>query len=149
MDREDLKYIKGDTNATRLKNVEQVYLMFVNFLECYLMSASIKGFTHKYTKDTVIAFKEFYSIIRKEDSIFTGLVNNYKNIDLDEANDILNSLDLLNDKTYEYYESVFACIEDALTTGDDYRAKRYPKEFKTLIETDEFEKRLNKKTNVS
>jgi hypothetical protein len=66
-----------------------------------------------------------------------------------DAMDILNDLDLLNEKTCEYYKTVFWCIEDAITTGDDFRAKRRVKEFNTLIEPNDIDERLNKKTNVS
>ena len=81
--------------------------MFINFLEYYLKAISIKGLGHKYTKDTLVAFKEYYSIIRKEDSIFIDLVTNHKDIELDEANDILNSLDILKKRLMSIMSQYF------------------------------------------
>ena len=145
MEKQDIEFIKNDTNGIRVKNVEEFFKMFKNFIDCYIPTMIKMGITHNLTKQTLKIFKEFYLILREEDRICLEMQKNSKNLDFFDAMDILNTLDLLNEQTYEYYENLFGGIEDAVSTGDMYRATRSRKNFSTLIESDEIQSRVKQK----
>ena len=138
MNRQDLKCIKKEVAEIRQQNVEEKYLMFVNFLECYIVSFTSLGLNHKITRDVLNAFKEFCIIMKKEDYILSRLIKKYNKLEIDQANNLLNDLDLLNEKTYKYYESVFCSIEENIEVGGGSQVKKYRKDFKTLLEFDLF-----------
>ena len=133
MEKQDIEFIKNDTNEIRVKNVEEFFKMFKNFIDCYIPTMIKMGINHKLTKEAIIIFKEFYLILREEDRICLEMQKNSK------------YLDLLNEQSYEYYENLFGGIEDAVSTGDMYRATRSRKNFSTLIESDEIQNRVKQK----
>ncbi|MBR1414039.1 MAG: hypothetical protein IJ574_05180 [Bacilli bacterium] len=144
MTNEEKNCIKIDINEIKRDNIEELWLIFKCFINCYISSGFKMGLNNQITKETIIAFKEFYNILKKEKYILNSLIENYNNLDFDEVIELLNDLDILNEKTFNYYYSVFDNIEDATLTKEEYRAKRYKKDFDTLIETDKYEKRLKK-----
>ena len=137
--------IKIDVNEIKKDNVEELWLMFQYFIICYMSSIINLGVCNTVTSEAKMAFNEFYCILKKEKDILNIIFNNCNKLDFDEVVKFLNDLDILNEKTFNYYYSIFDNIEDAIETKEEYRAKRSKKSFRTLIETDEYERRLTKK----
>ena len=142
MNKQDLKKIYNEISNIKDENKEELWLMFQYFINCYINSIFNIGLTSSITKEALITFKEFYQIIKTENNILSQVIIKYKKLEYDHIIKLLNDLDSLNEKTFNYYYSLFDNIEDAIFTKDEYRIKRIKKNFNTLIETTEFNERI-------
>ena len=142
MNKQDLKKIYNEISNIKDENKEELWLMFQYFINCYINSIFNIGLTSSITKESLITFKEFYQIIKTENNILSQVIIKYKKLEYDHIIKLLNDLDSLNEKTFNYYYSLFDNIEDAIFTKDEYRIKRIKKNFNTLIETTEFNERI-------
>ena len=142
MNKQDLKKIYNEISNIKDENKEELWLMFQYFINCYINSIFNIGLTSNITKESLITFKEFYHIIKTENNILSQVIIKYKKLEYDHIIKLLNDLDSLNEKTFNYYYSLFDNIEDAIFTKDEYRIKRIKKNFNTLIETTEFNERI-------
>lgn len=83
--------------------------------------------------------KEYYEIVREENNYMRFLLKNKTNIENEEKlNDILDNLDILNEKTYIYYDNVLKEYEDNIFF-DNLERKIVPcKSFRTIVEDDSY-----------
>lgn len=128
------------------------YFMTLFSIEMYIKSLIAFGSSSPVTQDIFKVWNEYFSIKKKESKIFSYLLKKKRDIDYSSfsVDGFLTDLDDLSEQTDEYYLKILEDIEVACQMGDEYRAKRMPKDFRTIIDDDEIvdellESTLNKK----
>lgn len=138
MNRDEKKFLKEDIADINSLNRDEFLLMIKYCLEAYIKSLIIFGKNSPVTQDVFNVWKEYLNINCERKKIVKFLLKNSKVIDNEEANEILMSIEDLNEKTVLYYYRVLDDILDACDCNDVYRAQRINKDFDTLIETDNY-----------
>lgn len=136
------KILRDDVQNILYQDVEEFLLMAKYCLKAYVKSVICFGVQHPVTKDVVEIWKEFVSILIEEKNILKYLIQYSSLEDLEEVNAFMFELDDLNTETIQYYYQVLDGIESACEMKTDWRAVRPKKDFDTLIETDEYRKKL-------
>jgi len=137
---EDIKYLKETIYIMRKKGLLQLYFMWSFSIKVYIKSLVVFGPKSIVTQDIFSVWNEYFTIKKRENKIFNHLLRNKKEIDYFSfpVDSFLSDLDELSEQTDEYYEKALEDIEVACDMNDEYRAKRMPKEFDTLIENEDF-----------
>ena len=138
MNRDEKEFLKEDIADINSLNRDEFLLILKYCLETYMKSLIIFGKNSSVTRDVFNVWKEYLNINFKRKKIIKFLLQNSKVIDNEEANEVLMSIEDLNEKTVLYYYRVLDDILDACDCNDAYRAKRINKDFDTLIETDNY-----------
>lgn len=138
MDSNEKKLLKEDISDINSLNKDEFLLMIKYCLEAYIKSFLVFGNNSLVTQDSFNVFKEYINIIQERKKIVKFLLQNSKYIDFEEANELLISMEDLNEKTILYYYRVLDDIVDACDCKDEFRAQRINKDFNTLIETDDY-----------
>lgn len=142
MEKLDLIFLKKDILNIRFQNIEEIILMVKYCLVAYAKSVISFGFKHSVTSEVVRVWKEFLSIVIEEKNLLNKIVEYGLFVDVDEVYNFLDELDDLNEETILYYYRVLDDIETACEMGDSWRATRPKRDFRTLIEIDEYRKKL-------
>lgn len=143
MNRAELQDIKSDIFKTNLENIEELYLIAKYCLETYLESIFAFGLKSDASAEIYAVFKEFKAIISEEAFLHRHLRKKLSELDSQSIYEFLDDLDELNEETVRYYYDVLDDIKDACSLKAPHRLKRMKKDFLTLIESDEYRKRLN------
>lgn len=138
MDKYDRMFLKEDIDDIRSLNRDEFLLIFKYCLEAIIKSLVMFGYHSKVTKDTLCVLREYLNINSERGKIMRFLVENSKLIDNEGANNLLISMETLNEQTILYYYRVLDDIIDACECKQEERAIRIKKDFATLIETDDY-----------
>ncbi len=130
--------IKDDIKEIEKQNIEQLLSTFKYVVVAYLRAYFTFGSGHKVTIEARNIWIEFKNIIKSESRILRYIKKNTKTIDYDAVDDLLASLDEINEQTVIYYFDLIDSLEDACDTNQEWRITRPRRDFKTLIETDEY-----------
>lgn len=130
--------LKKEIKNIRIMNIEQNVLTLKYIIEAYIHSFIVFGFNNTITDYVKRIWNEIKQIVKEEQSIHKYLINNSQKINFSEALKLLDKLDDLNKATILYYYESLDDILNACDTKCEYRATLSPKEFSTLIETDEY-----------
>lgn len=143
MDEVYVKALKDVLKLVRNHNNDEKSFLFNIFMKSYMSSIFTFGKSSNITKDTVLMWKQFKESIMEEYRIHEFLIRNYDKINYDACIRYLDSVDELNEKTFLYYLKVLGDIQDACSTKCELRAKPINKNFSTIIETDEYQKKAS------
>lgn len=117
----------------------EVLCLTKEYFVMYLISLmkDCKGSENR--KVLIEKLKEYYEIVREENDYMRFLLRNMESINNEEKlNDTLDTLDILNEKTYIFYDNILKEYEDNIFF-DNLERKIVPyKDFQTLIETDSY-----------
>lgn len=119
------------------ENIEEFIFMFQTFYEAYRLSIRSFGFNNVLTKNICEKFKSFYSILLQEKKYINHLLCNIDSYNLNAVDKLLDTLDYVNETTYDYYDDYFnrayfaSCMNEQGLLFDT-------KHDKTLIETDDY-----------
>ena len=138
----ELKILKDDVKDICYQNIEEVFLMAKYCLIAYVKSVMSFGRDHFVTLEVIRVWKEFLSIIREEKNILKYLVQYGFFEDMEEVNNFMFELKDVNEETVLYYYEVLDGIETACEMNLEWRATRPKKEFATLIETEDYRRKL-------
>lgn len=138
----DLQDLKRDVYNIYYQNIEEVILMAKYCFIAYIKSIMSFGLGQLASSNVAQIWKEFLAIIREEKVILRLLLQSGILADVDEVDDFLFELDEINTKTIQYYYSVLDGVETACEMKTEWRAVRPKKNFKTLLDTDEYRKKI-------
>jgi len=112
--------------------------MLLFSIEMYIKSVLAFGSDSSISKDIFAVWNEYFSIIRQERKIFNYLSKRKRDIDYStfSVDGFLDDLDELTEETDEYYIQVLEDMEVACQMHEEYRAKRMPRDFETIVEDD-------------
>lgn len=130
--------MKDDIKDIKRENVEQLISTFKYVSVAYIKAYFTYGSNHKVTMEAQNIWIEFWNIIKSETSILNYIKKNVSSIDYDAAEDLIATLDSINEQTVEYYFDLIDSVEDACDTNQEWRITRPRRNFKTLIETNEY-----------
>lgn len=137
---EDIKDLKETIYIMRKKGLSQLCFILLYSIKNYLRSQIVFGSQSIVPKDVLSIWNEYLAIKKKENKIFNYLLNKKSDIDYFSfpVDEFLSDLDELSEQTDEYFEKILEDIEVACDMKEEYRAKRMPKDFDTLIENENF-----------
>lgn len=122
----------------RKKNTSRGCFMLLFSIEMYIKSVLAFGSDSSISKDIFAVWNEYFNIIRQERKIFNYLSKRKRDIDYStfSVDGFLDDLDELTEETDEYYIQVLEDMEVACQMHEEYRAKRMPRDFETIVEDD-------------
>lgn len=135
---EDIRDTDYKIYCMRKKNTSRGCFMLLFSIEMYIKSVLAFGSDSSISKDTFAVWNEYFSIIRQERKIFNYLSKRKRDIDYStfSVDGFLDDLDELTEETDEYYIQVLEDMEVACQMHEEYRAKRMPRDFETIVEDD-------------
>ena len=133
---EEYKMLKEDITETKKLNVEAKYRMIRYSLGSFFRSLFTFGFSSPITKDCLKVIQEYSSIIEEENRLLSNMLKS--DAPTERIDYFYGELNDLCERTIDYYYKVLDDIDDACELGDEWRGKRDSKNFKTLIETEEY-----------
>lgn len=138
MDKNDKKLLKQELISIEKQNIEELILITKDCFELYLYSLIRYKSLNSYNKIIYNIWKEFYYNIKKEKTILNFLLKKYEKLNLSDVYLFLDELDILNEKTYLYYDNILLLTEEAIDLDKSYHIEKQ-KEFETLIENNKYE----------
>ena len=142
MDKCSKKEMKKEINTRKIQNSEAIISMLIYCIEAGIYSIMAFGVNHDVSKDVLNIWIENYRIFQEENYLLNLLKKKSNEMESDVANEFLDELDSVYDETIPYYYKVLDDILTAAEMKESYRALRVKRNFNTLIETDEYRKRL-------
>lgn len=123
-----------------MKNGQLEEMILVSFysLSSYFKSLIVFGGNSEITKDNINVIREIFQILKTERLLLNFILKNIDKFNIGAAQDVVNTIDELNDKTIEYYYSVMDDIEDAIDMKEERRGIRPKSNFRTLVQTDTY-----------
>lgn len=140
MNNKDKKILKAEIRNIKRLNLEAIKLTLMNVIETYLHSLFTYGSNHPITKDVIRIWKEFKYNLIEEKKFYEFFLQNSSIINLNDCLALFDSITDRNDKLISY---IYDCLEDIMTaceTRCEIRATHSKRDFKTVLETDEFRK---------
>lgn len=128
---EDIKNMKNGS-------FEEMSLVTFYSLSSYFKSLLTFGMGSQVTRDNLNVIKEMFRILKKERKLLNYILHNLDHFDVVAAQDVVEMLDELNDKSVTYYYDVIGDIEDAVDMKEERRGIRPKKSFPTLIQSDTY-----------
>lgn len=138
MNKTEIRELKEEINTILKEEKEEFLYILYYSLNSYFNSLLNFGINDEITKDTLNVIKEFYLIIKKEKQLLNNLKKDLYNYNYFDIIDYLNELDNIDCQTIMYYYKVLDDIDTAIEINDKIKAKRIKKDFKTLIERNEY-----------
>lgn len=86
--------------------------------------------------------REMSRILKEEKYLLKLILKNIDNIDLDEACDMIDTLDELNDRTYKSYDKVLGDVETALELDNPSRTILKTENIDSLITNDTYKNQV-------
>ena len=135
MNRDDIKLFKIEVFCKRFINIKEVFNYWCYCLNDYIECVRVFGTDSEVSKDVRKIFREFLNIMIEENKILKYLLDNAIDLDACECDEFMIMMYELFEDTIEYYYNILEGIEVACAMGDEWRAKRPIKKFKTLLDT--------------
>lgn len=142
MEKKDKEILSELIKEINKQNIEEMMYFTGYFIETVARSIFVFGPIHEITKDVIRIWVEFRFILREESELNSFIISNSDLINYNECVNFLNELDELNEVTFLYYMQSLNDINDACDTKFPDRAKHHKRDFKTLIETEDYRNRL-------
>lgn len=138
MSKEEYKELRSIIRNIKYLNINQSIVMYKYFFKALLYSLIIFGYSSDVTRDIMCLCNENSCISSLEKDILCFISKNLKKLDYIETIDYLDMLDSLNNKTVVYYLEQLDNIEFLCDIKNEKKYIRDKKEFKTLIEGNEY-----------
>lgn len=140
MNNMDKKLLKDEIKDIKELNLDSIKLVILNVLETYFHSLFTYGSSHPITKDVINIWNEFIYNLIEENKFCKFFLKNSSIIDL---YDCLVLFDLITDTNDKLISYIYDCLDDitsACETKCEFRAQHSKRDFKTIIENEEFKK---------
>ena len=138
MNIDEQKKLKKEISSIKRLNIEQKFLMFKYFLQSYLYSIIMFGFSNDVSEEVVKLHKEF-SLIESSESDLLYFINKHKKeMDYIEAMNFIDYIDETNSNTIKYYLSQFDNANVSCDVNNVNRIIKDKKDFDTLIDTSHY-----------
>lgn len=135
---EQKREVTDDIKTMKKGSYEQMWLITMYSLGSYFKSLFRFGSNSSVTRDNLNVIKEMFNILKTEREMLNFILKNLDRFEISSAQDVVQMLDELNDKTVEYYYEVIEEIEDAVDMGEEFRGTRPVKHFPTLIQSSSY-----------
>lgn len=127
-----------DIETMKKGQLEEMFLITFYSLSSYFKSLVTFGAKSDVTKDNLSVIREMFGVVKTERLLLNFILRNIDKFNISAAQDVVDTMDELNDKTIEYYYSVINEIEDAVDMNEERRGIRPRKNFSTLTQTDAY-----------
>ena len=127
-----------DIEEMKKGQFEEMFLVTFYGLSSYFKSLMTFGSKSDVTRDNLNVIKEMFEVVRTERLLLNFILKNIDSFNVDAAQDVVDTMDELNDRTVEFYYSVINEIEDAVDMKEERRGIRPRKNFSTITQTDTY-----------
>ena len=138
MTKDELEILKKDIKEIKIENILTKIMMCKEYIFLLIIILAKKGLSNNYLEELIKIKNEYMAILREENKLLNMILKNGINKDITAIDDLIGKLNDLADTTITYYYSLLDDIEKEIEFNRNYPYRRLPKNFKTLIETDEF-----------
>ncbi len=143
MTKDELEILKKDINEIKIANISAKIMMCKEYIFLLITILISKGLSNNYLEELIKIKNEYMAILSEENRLLNMILKNGINKDITAIDDLIGKLNDLADTTIAYYYSLLDDIEKEIEFNRSYPYRRIPKNFKTLIETDEFKLLVN------
>lgn len=143
MTKDELKALKKDIREIQIQNIEAKIMMYKEYIFLFINILIEKGLSDNYLEELIKIKTEYMAILNEENNLLNLILNNCINKNINAVDELIIKLNGLNEKTIIYYYSLLDDIESEIEINRNYSYRRIPKNFETLIETDEFKFMVN------
>lgn len=126
---------------TKKENIEQCVLISWYCLSQFLLSYMRYG-NNKITQNNKEVYRMFLEIWKEENTYLNILQKNIKTLNVPDAFAFIDNLDEMNDMYIEYLYKVLDDLEGAYETGHEYSATIPKKQFKTILDNNDFRREV-------
>ena len=129
----------------RLIKLNQQELLFQTkeYFGVYLLSIISDPKGKKHREILLEKWKEYQQIIKEENKYLNYIIKNHEKIrDWEEASEIIDDLDILNQLTYIHYDNILKEYEEMITSDQLTREMTPSRNFKTLLERTDYLERI-------
>ena len=138
MTKDELEILKKDIKEIKTENILAKIMMCKEYIFLLIIVLIRKGLSNNYLEELIKIKDEYMAILSEENKLLNIILKNGINKDITSIDDLIGKLNDLADTTITYYYSLLDDIEKEIEFNRRYPYRRLPKNFKTLIETDEF-----------
>ncbi len=121
---------------------EEQYRITIDAIKLFFSSLITFGPSSNQIKQSLNVIKEMSKILKEENYLLNLILSNIDHVDLEEASDIIDSLDILNEKTYMSYDDILYQIEISLELKNSKRALRSVSGIDSLITNGSYKKQV-------
>ena len=121
---------------------EELHRIVIDAIGLFIRSSIRFGSNSNQAKGCLNVIKERSRILKEEKHLLKLILQNIDNIDLDEACDIADTLDILNEQTYMSYDDILYQVEIALDLNNPDRIIMDTSRINSLITTDEYKNQV-------
>ena len=138
MTKDELEILKKDIKEIKTENILAKIMMCKEYIFLLITILIRKGLSNNYLEELIKIKDEYMAILSEENKLLNIILKKGINKDITAIDDLIGKLNDLVDTTITYYYSLLDDIEKEIEFNRSYPYRRLPKNFKTLIETDEF-----------
>ena len=138
MTKDELEILKKDIKEIKIENILAKIMMCKECIFLLIIVLIRKGLSNNYLEELIKIKDEYMAILSEENKLLNIILKNGINKDITAIDNLIGKLNDLTDTTITYYYSLLDDIEKEIEFNRNYPYRRLPKNFKTLIETDEF-----------
>ena len=138
MTKDELEILKKDIKKIKIENILAKIMMCKEYIFLLIIILIRKGLSNNYLEELIKIKDEYMAILSEENKLLNIILKNGINKDITAIDDLIGKLNDLADTTIAYYYSLLDDIEKEIEFNRSYPYRRLSKNFKTLIETDEF-----------
>ena len=131
---EQLNFIKETTP-------EELRRIIIDSITLYIKSVITLGFDSNAAQESLNIIKEMIKIVKEEKKILSLINKNIDDIDLDKTVDFIDDLELLNERTFIFYDNILTEIEIACEMKQKQRILRNRNGIDSLITNDYYKRK--------
>lgn len=133
---------KSELRKIRIENIEEFLIMAKEYMEIYI-KLLFQKFSSQDLRSELLKYLQEYQLIIKEENMYMKFIieNSQRIRNTETLYSILDALDLLNERSYNYYQSILAEYERMIEK--QRKTTIYSKrDFPTLTETSKYKEEL-------
>lgn len=138
MTKDELEILKKNIKEIKIENILAKIMMCKEYIFLLITILIRKGLSNNYLEELIKIKDEYMAILNEENKLLNIILKKGINKDITAIDDLIYKLNDLADTTITYYYSLLDDIEKEIEFNRSYPYRRLSKNFKTLIETDEF-----------
>lgn len=142
MEKEDVRLLRSYVIEMKIKNIGAKLYMYKEYMFLLMNALIQKGFNDNFVIELNKMKNEYMDILSLDSEFMGYILRNASKYDSQAVDEVLEKLDIIMDRTIDFYYDLLDDIEGEIFYDRAYPYKRIRKKFDTIIETDEYIKEV-------
>lgn len=138
----DVKLLRSYIIEMKIKNIGAKLYMYKEYIILLIYALIQKGFNDNFVIELNKIKNEYMDILDLDSELMGCILKNAKKYDSHAVDEVLEKLDIIMDKTIDFYYALLDDIEGEIFYDRPYPYKRIKKNFNTIIESDDYIKEV-------